>query len=199
MADEICAHWSCSQRANCYIHEIWQRRIRKEHQFCAQHARIFVEGLLGDQSRTLPGGLLATGYSQFDLDLIVVDNSSKPYGVIYLKMLSSNFRFKALIDYPAVLILDNQIEFPNYPRPLTYACLSRLVNCLGGRVKEVVVESTDARASEFVAIIHVIQDERPVRIDTRLGDALGIAVASDAPVLLSNKLITSIFFDSPWP
>jgi hypothetical protein len=73
------------------------------------------------------------------------------------------------------------------PRPMTHDLMKQLVEGLGGRLEQVVIE--DLRGSTYVATLHIAGPEgKGVRVDARPSDAIALALRLHGPILVDEDL-----------
>ena len=76
------------------------------------------------------------------------------------------------------------------PRPLTHDLMTQLVERLGGKLREVVID--DMRDGTYVATIHLDgHGGEPLTVDARPSDAIALALRVRARILVSDALLTA--------
>jgi bifunctional DNase/RNase len=80
-----------------------------------------------------------------------------------------------------------EIEKVAPPRPMTHDLLKNVLLGLGTTVERVVV--TELRNDTFLAAIFVSRDGEPVVIDARPSDAIALAMRTDAPIFVEEKVL----------
>lgn len=73
------------------------------------------------------------------------------------------------------------------PRPLTHDLLRSVIECLGARVKSIIVN--DLRNDTFFANINLIVDGRAMDIDARPSDAIALAVRVEVPIYVEDSVL----------
>ena len=68
------------------------------------------------------------------------------------------------------------------PRPMTHDLMCSLVEDLGATVERILI--SDLRENTFYAQIHLKEDSRELRVDSRPSDALALALRVDAPIFV---------------
>ncbi len=76
------------------------------------------------------------------------------------------------------------------PRPLTHDLLRNICEQLGAKISRVVI--TDLRENTFYAEIHLLLEDQEMVIDSRPSDAVALALRTDAPVFLTEKLTSQM-------
>ena len=68
------------------------------------------------------------------------------------------------------------------PRPMTHDLMCSLVEDLGATVERILI--SDLRENTFYAQIHLKEDSRELKVDSRPSDALALALRVDAPIFV---------------
>jgi len=73
------------------------------------------------------------------------------------------------------------------PRPLTHDLMKQLVERLGGKLREVVIE--DLHDNTYFATLHVdASDGKTINIDSRPSDAIALALRFHGPILVADEV-----------
>jgi uncharacterized protein len=80
-----------------------------------------------------------------------------------------------------------EIEKINTPRPMTHDLLNNIISSLQAKVKHILV--TDLKDNTFFAEISVIQNGSDMTIDSRPSDAIALALRSQSPIFVEEKVI----------
>ena len=81
---------------------------------------------------------------------------------------------------------------------MTHDLMKQLVERLGGRLKEVVIE--DLRGSTYVATLHLAGPEgKGLRVDARPSDAIALALRLHGPILVAEELFERAALGAPTP
>lgn len=72
-------------------------------------------------------------------------------------------------------------------RPMTHDLIHSVLNTLDSHVMKIVVN--DLKESTYYAVIHLNRKGEEIIIDSRPSDAIAIALASDAPIFVSEDVI----------
>lgn len=79
------------------------------------------------------------------------------------------------------------LEGTPVPRPLSHDLMKSIVEALGGKVLRVVI--ADIQDNTFYAKIVVEHDSNTIEIDARPSDSIAIALRTNAPIYVSEKII----------
>ena len=89
-----------------------------------------------------------------------------------------------LVEASAIAI---QLEKISISRPLTHDLLKSIIELLGATVER--IEVTDLRDNTFFAIIHIIVGDRRMEVDSRPSDAIALALRTESPIFVHQKVI----------
>jgi len=74
------------------------------------------------------------------------------------------------------------------PRPMTHDLIKNVIVSLGGKVERVII--TDLRDNTFYATIELgMENGEVLALDSRPSDALALALRSDAPIFVDEKVL----------
>jgi bifunctional DNase/RNase len=82
-----------------------------------------------------------------------------------------------------------ELEKINTPRPMTHDLLKIMIEQFKGKVSRIVVN--DLKDSTFYANIEITLDQAQIVIDSRPSDAIALALRTNAPIFVSEKVIAS--------
>ena len=80
-----------------------------------------------------------------------------------------------------------QMEGVNLARPMTHDLMNELLNILDAKILKIVIN--DLRNNTFFAVIHLLNGEIPMTIDSRPSDAIALALRANAPIFIDEKVI----------
>ena len=81
-----------------------------------------------------------------------------------------------------------QIESISTPRPMTHDLVRNLLDKLSAKVEKIVI--TELRDATFYALIYVNFQGGTVHIDSRPSDAIAIALRTESPIFVDEKVIS---------
>jgi bifunctional DNase/RNase len=82
-----------------------------------------------------------------------------------------------------------QIENISTPRPMTHDLLRNVIHDLNGKVERVVV--SDLKETTFYALIYLNVGGEHVAVDARPSDAIALALRTQAPIFVEDRVIDS--------
>jgi len=85
------------------------------------------------------------------------------------------------------LSIQLRLEKRRYARPLTHDLLDAMLARLGGRIDSVRVEKLENNV--FFGIVVVRDGARRMELDARTSDAVALAVGSDAPIYVNERVL----------
>ncbi|MBL7214865.1 MAG: bifunctional nuclease family protein [Phycisphaerae bacterium] len=121
-----------------------------------------------------------------ELSQIVINEEAEQQVVVLRELAEPKRSFPIVIGMSEVLAIDRRLKGIELPRPLTHDLLAETIKELGGEIQKVVV--CDLREHTFFATIYVLQDGKPVEIDSRPSDALALAAGLDVPVFVEERV-----------
>ncbi len=80
-----------------------------------------------------------------------------------------------------------QLEKISFSRPMTHDLMKDILKTLGAEVLR--VEIHDLRNNTFFANMHLLVDGKNYTVDARPSDAIAIAIRTDAPIYVEEKVI----------
>jgi bifunctional DNase/RNase len=85
------------------------------------------------------------------------------------------------------LSIQLRLEKRRYARPLTHDLLDAMLARLGGHIDSVRVEKLENNV--FFGIVVVREGARRMELDARTSDAVALAVGSDAPIYVNERVL----------
>jgi len=80
-----------------------------------------------------------------------------------------------------------KLQDEKLPRPMTHDLMSLMLKALGVRVEKVLI--SDLRDGTYYAIIQLAAGARRFEIDARPSDAMALAVRSETPIFVGEKVL----------
>lgn len=80
-----------------------------------------------------------------------------------------------------------KLENVYVPRPMTHDLLKNLIENLGASVSKIVIN--DLRMNTYYAVIEIEKDGKIYEIDSRPSDAINIALRTNAPIFVEEKVL----------
>jgi hypothetical protein len=120
----------------------------------------------------------------------ILINEAADQQVIVLKETDGQRSFPIVIGMPEILAIDRRLKGIELPRPLTHDLLANAIVQLGGRIEKIVI--SDLRDHTFFAVIHVLQGDKMVEIDSRPSDAIGLAAGLDVPLFVEDRVFEQL-------
>ena len=83
-----------------------------------------------------------------------------------------------------------QVERVDTPRPMTHDLIKNILLHMNADIEKVVV--TELRDNTFYALIHLtLEGEEEMTIDSRPSDAIALALRADAPIFVTDDVISN--------
>ncbi|MBN2294249.1 MAG: bifunctional nuclease family protein [Pirellulales bacterium] len=112
--------------------------------------------------------------------------------IIYLKEVGGERTFPILIGIFEATSIDRRVKHFDTPRPLTHDLIVSIVDHLGGRFEDVVIN--ELHDHTYFAKLRVRRGKELVEIDARPSDAIAISVTCDPalPIYVSEKVLNDV-------
>jgi bifunctional DNase/RNase len=107
--------------------------------------------------------------------------------IVLLKTVNANKFLPIWIGNSEATAILMKLQGVETPRPMTHDLLSDVVSELNAEIARVTV--TELRDNTFFALITLRVQSTEIEIDSRPSDALALAVRSDAPIFVADKVI----------
>jgi len=134
---------------------------------------------------------------QVELSRIVISEINNPHNqhspqVIFLREKGGTREFSIIIGIFEASSIDRKVKGFHPPRPLTYDLIGSLVETLGGRFVDVIINRVEEQT--FYAVLRLTRGEELIEIDARPSDAIAIAVSSDPtlPIFVEEEVLLKI-------
>ncbi len=146
----------------------------------------------------LSGGLLRRGHAAPAapaplLELQVKGITVDPDGnvpVVILEVPSSHQAFPMWIGKQEAQAIAIELQGLPTPRPLTHMLLRNILTNLQVKVERIVIH--DLQANTFFASIYLQQGQSSHEIDARPSDAIALAIATKAPILVAPHVLQAV-------
>ncbi|MDO4550054.1 MAG: bifunctional nuclease family protein [Planctomycetia bacterium] len=131
-------------------------------------------------------------YTEVFLSRIVFSDIDET-NLIFLREKSGNREFPIVIGGVEALIMEREIYEEHGSRPLTHILLGKVIQALGGEVKDVIIY--DIKEDTFYAAIRIStkengNDKKWTEIDCRPSDAVAMAISQRPPLkILVNDCV----------
>jgi bifunctional DNase/RNase len=108
--------------------------------------------------------------------------------IVLLKVENTNRFLPIWVGHPEAAAILMKLQGAELPRPMTHDLLATVIEGLSASVAAVTV--TELRDNTFYAVIKLTTDGRELRLDCRPSDAIALAVRTDAPIYVSEELLS---------
>lgn len=89
-----------------------------------------------------------------------------------------------LLEASAIVV---EMEKIKLPRPMTHDLIASVLNSFAIEVSR--VEITDLKDNTYFALIYLVRDGKPFKIDARPSDAIAIALRTQSPIYVHETVI----------
>ncbi|MCP4166530.1 MAG: bifunctional nuclease family protein [Chloroflexi bacterium] len=108
--------------------------------------------------------------------------------VVVLRETDSQRYLPIWIGAPEADAITLRLQGVQVERPVTHDLLARSISTLGAEVQYVVIN--DLRSDVFYAQIVLEYNEREIKVDSRPSDAIALAVRSEVPIYIAEKVMS---------
>ncbi len=120
----------------------------------------------------------------FGLTMDPVSNSP----IVILKTVEGEEALPIWIGILEATAIASVLEDVKFSRPMTHDLLKITIETLGAKVEKVVV--CDLRENTYYALIYLKAGDKVYEIDARPSDAIALALRTDAPIFVDEKVFT---------
>jgi uncharacterized protein len=135
--------------------------------------------------RALIGG--KNMFKQMKVTGLVMDpHSNTP--ILVLKDVDDDTTLPIWIGLLEATAIATELENIQFPRPMTHDLIRTFFDHLNVKVER--IEVCDLKNNTYYALIHIRSGENLSSIDSRPSDAIAIALRTNAPIFVSDEVIT---------
>jgi hypothetical protein len=120
----------------------------------------------------------------------IVISEMQDQQVIFLREVDGERTFPIVIGSGEAYAIDRRLKGILHPRPLTHDLLASVIEQLGGAIDR--IEINNLQDHTFYARIHIRQDGRVVKIDSRPSDAIALGVATSVPIYVAEHVLDEV-------
>ena len=126
---------------------------------------------------------------QMELHKIII-SEMQDQQFIWLKEVDGERKFPIVIGSPEAFAIDRRLKGLTPQRPLTHDLLANTIEELGGTVEQ--IEINNLEAGTFFARIHIRQDGRTIKVDSRPSDAIALGIATTVPIYVAEHVLEEV-------
>ena len=114
--------------------------------------------------------------------------------IIELTEVDGDRTFPIVIGLPEAFAIERRLKGIEIPRPQTHDLLASVINHLGGKLKEILIN--DLLEGTFYAKLIIVQDGQEIEVDSRPSDAIALGVAENVPIYVAEEVLAQTEADS---
>ncbi|HEX8322409.1 MAG TPA: bifunctional nuclease family protein [Tepidisphaeraceae bacterium] len=107
--------------------------------------------------------------------------------MIVLREVGGERSFPIIIGAVEATAIDRRLKGIPAPRPLTHDLLANVIENLGGTLEA--IEINNLQEHTFFARLHVRQNGKLLKIDSRPSDAIALGVVGNVPILVAEHVL----------
>ena len=191
----VCEGSGCSNDATIHLSHIENRVLGQEKWVCQNHAIDVLDHFLRMHSLgeyVAPAIQGITGFVPVDLHLSIYDQKLFHEGTscwVYLAEIGGVRRLGVPTGYFETSNLEWELRGQAFRRPPTHRIVSELIRATGGRLEYALVDDYQEEEQLYGAKLHIAYARHSLKLDVRPSDAFTVAVACNAPILVSNDVL----------
>ncbi|MBI4712217.1 MAG: bifunctional nuclease family protein [Planctomycetes bacterium] len=128
-----------------------------------------------------------------ELSKIVINETSDEQ-IVILKETNGARSFPIVIGIYEAAAIDRKVKNVKTARPLTHDLILNIIKGLGANLLKVVVN--DLKKNTFYANLVVGIDGKEVAIDSRPSDAIVLAIQTNTPIFVEDKVLNEVINNS---
>jgi hypothetical protein len=114
--------------------------------------------------------------------------------IIELSEVDGSRTFPIVIGLPEAFAIDRRLKGQEIPRPQTHDLLASVIEHLGGRLREIVIN--DLVEGTFYAKLVIELGDREIEVDSRPSDAIALGVAEGVPIYVAEHVLSQTEADA---
>ena len=114
--------------------------------------------------------------------------------IIELTEVDGDRTFPIVIGLPEAFAIERRLKGIEIPRPQTHDLLASVINHMGGRLKEILIN--DLVEGTFYAKLIIVQDGQEIEVYSRPSDAIALGVAENVPIYVAEEVLAQTEADS---
>jgi hypothetical protein len=114
--------------------------------------------------------------------------------IIELSEVDGDRAFPIVIGLPEAFAIERRLKGIEIPRPQTHDLLASVIEHLGGRLREIVIN--DLVDGTFFAKLVIELDGREIDVDSRPSDAIALGVAQGVPIYVAEHVLSQTEADA---
>lgn len=113
---------------------------------------------------------------------------------IVLKEIDGERRLPITIGSTEAFAIDRRLKGIPAARPLTHDLLASVIEALGGVLERIEITSLEyfANHGTFLAEMHIRQNGKVIKIDSRPSDAIALGAATSVPIFVAEKVMQEV-------
>lgn len=126
---------------------------------------------------------------QMELNKIII-SEMQDQQIIVLKEVDGERKFPIMIGANEAWAIDRRLKGMIHPRPLTYDLMANVIEQMGGKIERIEINNLEEHT--FYARIHIKQDGKVLKVDSRPSDAIALCVASSVPIYVAEHVLDEV-------
>lgn len=192
MAEWICQHQMCSEKASMHFSEVTNNHS-KETDLCLSHGNELIaehQQEFGDPTAiNRNGSTESINIECFVHFLFLYPVFEPPYGYVELRENLGIRVFGFTVDLYSASEIHRALTKLKLPRPHPHDVLLEVINCFQGIFREVKLYQLPVEQATFGASVNILRMEEKFAVDMRASDAIALAMLDDKPIFVPEALL----------
>jgi bifunctional DNase/RNase len=185
-----CIVHHCQEDAVVHVIHISNRKALWQKDVCDQHVATIPPFSEPEGCVTSLASNKVAGLSRFEPDFLIFFDKCEADGLRLREVGGSKLFSIPIGRYETWSIcraLQALTELEN--RPYTFAAFAMVVEALGGKLEQVVVDAIDGEGDYYHSQLIFRQGDELVAVDVRPSDSFALAIACNAPILIADTVL----------
>jgi hypothetical protein len=171
------------------LSEVESRRIASHGYFCNPHGEEQANKLKRGSALPRKPRWGIQGFTAFDVQLLTIRFDSEIHGINLRECDGDREMELRCGPYEAAAIL-GAVRAERPLRPLTHDAIVNVARALGASVHQITIHDRDPTHGFYLAAVSLLSRNETINIDFRPSDAICIAIKENAPIFVSNRLLS---------
>lgn len=126
---------------------------------------------------------------QMELHKIII-SEMQDHQIIILQEVDGDRKLPIVIGSGEAYAIDRRLKGHQHPRPLTHDLLASVIEQMGGTLER--IEINNLQDSTFFARLHIRQNGRTHKVDSRPSDAIALGIATTVPIYVAEHVLDEV-------
>ncbi len=200
MINAKCGYAGCELETVVHFVPVCERRRDDQPtKLCWQHGRDLIRQYVRrPDSLSVDYELTSSGIIRgilFDIEYLYCEEptDNRPGGlyITCLLQIGGSFRLPFTSDRADSAALYYLLGSERVTRPLSHETMAGIIGSMGGKLRCAYINGYVAAKKHYEVQLHISDDHRTVSVETNIADAVALAIAANAPILVAPEAVSS--------